>query len=298
MKFSMEKRKVMYGYVFILPFIIGIIVFFAFPLILSLALSFGKIDKIVGIKVTLTGFENYVRAFVIDPSFLPTLWKVAKQVAIRVPLIIVFSMVISILINKDIKFKGFFRTVFFLPFLLGTGHVMNQLLGQDIANDTLATARGIIVPPEVMAYLGSSVGNAIDAILNEITLVLWKTGVQVLLFLSGLQTIPVSLYESARIDSATEWEMFWKITLPMMSPMLLLNIIYTIIDSFTDMSNPILSYIQNTSFKQFKYEYAAAMGWIYFVLIIIIISIVFYALRNYVYDTSYERKVGKKWRQE
>lgn len=284
----------MYGYIFISPFIIGVLVFFAFPLILSVSLSFGKIDKIVGIKIRLIGLENFIRAFVVDVNFLPTLYRVAKQVAIRVPLIIVFSMIISILINKDIKFKGFFRTVFFLPFLLGTGHVMNQLLGQDIANDTLSAARGIVVPPEVMNYLGSSVGNAIDAILNEITQVLWKTGVQVLLFLSGLQTIPTSLYESAKIDSATEWEMFWKITLPMMSPMLLLNIIYTIIDSFTDMSNPILSYIQRISFKEFKYEYGAALGWIYFLLIIIVISIVFYSLRNYIYDTSaVTRKVGK-----
>lgn len=293
LKFSMERRKIIFGYIFISPFILGFLIFFAFPLYLSIRLSVGRIARFADILINFSGFEHYIKAFVYDATFIPILLNVISQVTIRLPLIITFSLLISILINKDIELKGFFRTAAFLPFLLGTGHVMEQLLGIGISNTALSAARGIIVPREVVVYLGQGVAQTIDLVLNEITIILWKTGVQVLLFLSGLQAIPISLYESAKIDSATEWEMFWKITLPMISPILLLNVVYTIVDSFLDISNPILTYIKKVSFDSLQFEYGAALGWIYFILILLIIGIVFSVFKNYVMNTSQERRVKK-----
>lgn len=269
------------GYIFISPFLLGTLIFFAFPLFMSIKLSFGKILKMEGFKIKWIGIDNYVRAFLVDINFVPMFINVVKQTFIKVLLIIIFSLLLSILINKNIKFRGFFRTVFFIPFLLGTGDVMKQLLGQGVDKQVISLADGTLIPRGMLAYLGTNVVTVIDVLFSIIVVVLWSSGVQILLFLSGLQTIPISLYESSKVDGATEWEMFWKITLPMISPIMLLNIIYTLVDSFTDVTNPILSYIQNTAFINLNFEYAAAMGWIYLLFIFILVLLVMRVLKSY-----------------
>jgi len=277
----MEKRNMVEGYIFISPFLLGTLIFFAFPLFMSIKLSFGKILKMEGFKIKWIGIDNYVRAFLVDINFVPMFINVVKQTFIKVLLIIIFSLLLSILINKNIKFRGFFRTVFFIPFLLGTGDVMKQLLGQGVDKQVISLADGTLIPRGMLAYLGTNVVTVIDVLFSIIVVVLWSSGVQILLFLSGLQTIPISLYESSKVDGATEWEMFWKITLPMISPIMLLNIIYTLVDSFTDVTNPILSYIQNTAFINLNFEYAAAMGWIYLLFIFILVLLVMRVLKSY-----------------
>jgi len=281
LKLSMEKRNMVEGYIFISPFLLGTLIFFAFPLFMSIKLSFGKILKMEGFKIKWIGIDNYVRAFLVDINFVPMFINVVKQTFIKVLLIIIFSLLLSILINKNIKFRGFFRTVFFIPFLLGTGDVMKQLLGQGVDKQVISLADGTLIPRGMLAYLGTNVVTVIDVLFSIIVVVLWSSGVQILLFLSGLQTIPISLYESSKVDGATEWEMFWKITLPMISPIMLLNIIYTLVDSFTDVTNPILSYIQNTAFINLNFEYAAAMGWIYLLFIFILVLLVMRVLKSY-----------------
>ncbi len=280
---SMEKKQVLEGYVFVSPFIIGLLVFFAYPLYISVKLSLGKITRMAGFSIEWSGFEHYIRAFIIDVNFIPMFLNAIRQTLTKVPLIIVFSLLIAILVNKSIRFRGFFRTAFFIPFLLGTGEVMRQLLNQDVDLEVLSLAGGNLIPREFLIYMGPEVVQYIDTFFGMIVVVLWSSGVQILLFLSGLQSIPVSLYESSKVDGATEWDMFWKITLPMISPIILLNIIYSLVDSFAFVTNPILSYIQSNGFKQANFEYAAALGWIYFGFIILLVVVVMGVLGRYVY---------------
>ncbi|HOJ10110.1 MAG TPA: sugar ABC transporter permease [Clostridiales bacterium] len=281
-----EKRNILEGYIFVLPFILGTLIFFAFPLYMSIKLSFGKLQRIEGFIIRWIGFGNYLKAFITDTKFIPMFVGVFRHTLIKAPLTIIFALIIAILINKNVKFRGFFRTVFFIPFLLGMGEVMKQLLGQGVDRQVVSISGGRLLPRELLMYLGPKVVEAIDSFFGIIIVVLWGSGVQILLFLSGLQSIPASLYESSKVDGATEWEMFWKITFPMISPILLLNIVYTLIASFTDITNPILEYIQNLAFKGMEFEYAATIGWIYFVFIIILVMLVFILLRNYVYTTD------------
>lgn len=290
---TMETRQKVEGLIFISPFLIGLILFFLYPLYMSLKLSFGKITRVVGFEVAWKGIENYTRAFLIDINFLPMFLQVIKNTLTEAPLIILLSLLIAILINKDIKCKGFFRTVFFIPFLLGTGEVMRQLLSQGVDKQVLSLMDSNIIPYSILNYFGSDVVMTIENVFGMLVQILWRSGVQILLFLSGLQGISESLYESAKIDGATEWEMLWKITLPMISPILLLNIVYTLVDSFTNMRNPILSYIQDHAFKQTQFEYAAAMGWLYFIFIILLVLVTMGLMRNYIYTTGAE-KGGKR----
>ena len=212
---TLKRKRILEGYIFISPWLIGFILFFATAMFSSLVLSFSKLTKITGMVTEWVGMANYMKAFVWDIKFVPIFIGTVKFTLIDTPLIIIFSLLISVLINRDIRGRGFFREIFFIPVLLGSGFVMQQLLGQNVNQQAMEVARGILLPQEVSLYLGPVVSGLIKGFLDRITLVLWGSGVQTLLFLAGLQGISKSLYESARCDSATEWEMFWKITLPM-----------------------------------------------------------------------------------
>lgn len=285
-KLNMQQKRILEALMFISPWIVGTLIFFINPLIQSIRLSFSKIVKLKGFVMEWAGLANYEKAFLWDVNFIPMFINTVKNTLINTPITLVFSLFIAILINKDIKFRGFFRTIFFLPVLLGTGFVMKQLLGLGFDAGAMSVAKGIMVPESLALYLGPTFTNAIDMFLSVITVVLWKSGVQIVLFLAGLQGISVSLYEAARCDGATEWEMFWKITLPMISPVILLNFIYTIIDSFTDSNNPIVEYIIDASFRKNQFEYGAAMGWVYFLFIFVVCMAVFFIMRKRVYDSG------------
>ena len=280
---NLRNKKAIEGWLFTLPWIIGFLIFFAFPLVVSINLSFGDITKPGSLATRFVGLVNFERAFVEDTSFVPMFLTVVKTTLIRTPMIILFSLIIAIMLNKKLFLKGFFRQIFFLPVLLGTGFVMQQLLGQQVDAQAMEVARGILLPDEILLYMGPKIAGYIGIFLDNITIVLWKSGVQIILFLAGLQGISKSLYESAKVDSATEWEMFWKITLPMISPVILLNMVYTVVDSFTDITNPIVNYIYSMGFKNSNFEYAAAMGWIYMGFILVLIGIIFLCMKRFIH---------------
>jgi ABC-type sugar transport system permease subunit len=282
-KISAEKRRMLEGYVFVLPFILGMLFFFVFPFFVSIKLSFGDLVKMTGFHIKWLGFDNYVRAFLVDVEFIPMFLEAVSGTLMKTPLIIIFSLLIAMMINTRIKFRGFFRTVFFIPFLLGMGDVMRQLLSQGVDKQVVSLSGGKFVPITLLNYMGPNVVSLIDSVFGIIVVVLWGCGVQILLFLSGLQTISESHYESAKVDGATGWEMFWKITLPMISPIMLLNIIYTLVDNFTNITNPILQYIQDYAFRSMEFEYAAAIGWIYFLFIILLVALVIVIMNNMVH---------------
>lgn len=295
-KMSLHQREQLRGIVFVLPFIIGLCAFFIYPLTLSIRLSFGTLVSVVGMKVQWAGFENYVRAFVVDVEFVPTFLQAVRQTLVKFPLTVLLSLIIAILLNRDIKARGLFRVIFFIPFLLGTGQVMQQLLNQGVDRAVLNIMDGRLIPYNVLVYFGSTIADAVQTILSILVSVLWSSGVQILLFLSGLQSISPSLYEAARIDGATEWEIFWKVTVPMISPILLLNLVYTVVDSFTNISNPLLQYIQTYGFSNMEFAYSAALSWIYFAFIAIIVALIFGIMKGYMHTNEVEevKRHGKK----
>ena len=275
---SFQRRGVLTCLLFVSPWLVGAAVFFLYPLFYSLRLSFGVIENPATQKVVFAGFENFRVAFMEDARFFPMLLSIAKDTLINPPLIVVFALFIATLLSKDIRGKGLFRSVFFLPVILGTGFVMQQLLGVQMNADAVEVARGILLPEKVVRFLNPGVTQVILEFLSRVTLVLWKSGVQIIIFLAGLQAIPRSFYEAARVDAATEWECFWFISLPMMAPTLLLGAVYTIVAGFLDTSNEMLGYIHELGFQWSQFEYASAVSWLYFLFVIRVLAALFLLL--------------------
>jgi len=280
-RIRMQTRRTIASLVFISPWVVGFLLFFLRPIFISLRLSFGELVSIVGLQTTWAGWENYVRAFTLDVEFIPLFLKQVGNTFLYTPLITAFSLILAMLLNQKIRFKGFFRCVFFLPVLLGSGVVMQQLQETGMQTRAIMAAAEVLLPEQVVSYLGPGFASAMDMLLGNISDILWKCGVQIILFLAGLQTISPSLYESARCDAATGWEMFWFITLPMMSPIILLTVVYTLIDSFADINNQVMGYILRMKTEM---DYAAAIGWIYFVFIFLVVILLYGILGRRVYQ--------------
>lgn len=276
--FSLEKRRALTGYVFVSPWIVGFILFMAVPLVTSLIYSFNDVQIQSGVVLNFVGWRNYIDIFTADIGFLPAFGDTIRRTVLWTPFIVVFALVLAMLLNKKIKFRGLFRVIYFLPVLLGTGYVFSRL----------AVVTEMLIIPEsfergLLYVAGPDGSEAVITLIQEILSVFWRTGVQIILFLSGLQAIPDSLYEAARVDNANSWDMLWKITLPMLSPVILLNTIYTVIDSFRDSSNPLVEYIIKQIFEFSQFDIGSAMGWLYFIVVFIFIGLIFLISRKAVY---------------
>ena len=180
-RLSYRRKRWIEAYIFISPFLLGVILLFGRPLFTSIRLSFSEVVSFEGWKMAWLGLEHYREAFVIDVRFIPLFVDSVRFTLINTPLIAVFALIFAIILNKNLKLKGFFRVVFFLPFLLGTGYVLNALLGIGVDQQSMRVARGILFPEDVVLYLGPRVYGVINDFLNRITIVLWRLGVQVLL---------------------------------------------------------------------------------------------------------------------
>ena len=196
-----------------------------------------------------------------------------QDLAVNLPLILIFSLTMALLVTGVTRGQTFLRAVFFLPVVIGSSGVITELLeagaGDMIVDSTME---------RLMAGLGESTGEEqgivapVQVVVERLTLIIWHTGVQILLFIAGLNSIPPSLYEAAKVDGSTGWEAFWKITLPMLSPVMLVAAIYTVIDSFTDPLNSVVNYIMEISLReQLRLGYGAALSWIYFVVVFLLI---------------------------
>ncbi len=269
---TMERRRVVEAYMFISPWIIGTAIFFVNAIISSIKLSFSDIVQLKGFVMEYVGLANYEHIFMFDINFMPTFIEVVVDTLINTPLTLVFSLIIAMLINREAPGRGFFRTTFFLPVLLGSGYVMEQLLQIDA---TGAVGVGITLPGMFQGLLGSTFAPLVQTVLDRITVILWKSGVQIILFLAGLQGISGSLYEAAKCDGATQWEVFWKITLPMISPIILLNFVYTMVTYFAAGDNALVKYIIKSVFTDKQFARGAAMGWVYFAFAFVMCGVVF-----------------------
>ena len=274
-----NRGKAIVGFSFILPWLAGFMALFLFPLVRTILISFGEAGINI-LSVNLTGFQHYINAFTEDVGFIPKFFTVIRDTLANTVLITILSFYISTLLNRKVKGRGIFRVICFLPVMLGTGFVMQLLLNQNVDSYSINTVKELLLPKEVVMYLGPEITNAVMFFLDQLTVILWRSGVQILIFLSGLQSIPSTLYEAAKVDSATEWESLWFITMPMMTPMFLLNIVYTIVDSFNDSGNQLSEHIRQYAFEWSQQEYAAAMGCIYLTFVLLVVGTVFLCFRN------------------
>lgn len=285
---GLARRKNRLGYIFILPFVIGFVCIFLPCLIKSLIYSFNDVTLTShGFTVKPAGWENYHRLFFVDVTFRVQLLNAIKNILVDTLLIMVFSFFVANVLNQKFHGRGAARAILFLPVILATGvisSVQNNdmtmgLFGSAASNGVSGAMAGssmglkdIIVTvaadlnPGVVDFIVTSVENTTD-IINA-------SGVQILVFMAALQSIPASVFEAAKVEGATAWQEFWKITFPMVTPMLLVNLIYTIIDTFTRPSYGILDMVEEQAFYRNQMGFASAISWMFFLLIAVTLVIV------------------------
>lgn len=293
-----------HGYVFTAPLILGLVLIFGSILGNSIALSFGKIEMgAESYTIANVGLENYKYVFTVDPDYIRTVWDTIISMVADLPIIIFFSLFIATLLNQRIWGKTFFRVIFFMPVIVATGIIakadMNNYMLTSLSSTSAidmgqgqATAGAIAQLSGIQTYLQNlsfspAVTGYITGAVQNIYGIVNRSGVQILLFLSGLQSISPSIYEAAKVEGVTGWQAFWKITLPMLSPIVFVNTIYTIIDSFTRAENPIMDAIYSMGFKNSQYGIASAMAWVYMLVVAAVVAVIAAVMSRMIY---YERK--------
>ncbi|MBR2717972.1 MAG: sugar ABC transporter permease [Clostridia bacterium] len=282
-KRRLTKRRLkewLCGYMFILPWIVGVCIFFVYAMVQSLRFSFSNIIFSNGITFnTLTNpWDNYAAVFMKEINFPVTLANFGLGLTLQLPIIIAFSLIIALLLNSKIRARSLFRMIFFLPVIIATGPVMQQLTAQGVSSVPMVSQNTLL---SILQGLPEFIYQPINDLFSSLILILWNSGIQILIFLAGLQKVPSTLYEAAKIDGASGWESFWKITLPIMKPMILLNSVYTVVTLATGGDNEIIQLIYDVSYAATKgYSYGAAMSWIYTAVVALILLLVFLLLRE------------------
>ncbi|KYG35280.1 carbohydrate ABC transporter permease [Alkalihalobacillus trypoxylicola] len=284
---TLKQQRSALGYLFISPFLIGFLLLFLTPLIQSLLYSFSNLTvTATGYTLDSVGWSNYNRALFVEPEFIPALLTTIVQLISKVPVVLIFSFFAAVLLNQKFKGRGFARSVFFLPVILTSGIILSiessDLMlssAQQVAEDEMSRSSNQMMQFLQFRQLLYSINlpvpiiNFIVLAVDQIYDIVIASGVQILIFLAGLQSIPRSLYEASTIDGATPWENFWKITFPMASPLIIVNTVYTVINTFTSPDNEMMSTIHRTIFSHSHFGFGSAMAWIYFLSVAIILML-------------------------
>lgn len=300
---NLRKRNAITGYMFIAPFIIGFLVFLLKPMYESFQMSLCNVKIAAQETPGAKGFtmefikawdksNNYYNAFLVNPDFKNRLVDSLKDMAIQVPAILVFSFFIALLLNQQFKGRGFVRAIFFLPVILSSG----VILGLEYNNSLMANMKevikesgdGISITATLETLLkttgiGGKILNPVFKIIDSVYDVALASGIQIIIFISGLQTVSPSMYEAAKIEGCTAWESFWKITFPMVSSMILVNLVYTIIDFLMRTDNQVMSLITEMVNPKMQYGLSAAMAWSYFGIVAVVLAILAAIISKRVY---------------
>lgn len=289
---SLNKKRARVGWIFVLPFVIGFVCIYL-PIIFESIKSTFMFTESVRVDPVFIGFDNY-REAITGYSFIETLLPGIGELVFDIPAILLFSLFMAILLNQKMVGRAAFRAIFFLPVVLSTGIMTpppqsNDLAGFDDGSGG-STAEEIVSVMDIERLfanmkVGDGLVDYVAELINDIYDIVNRSGVQMLIFLSGLQSISPAIYEACKIDGATGWETFWKVTFPMISPMILVNAVYTVIDAFTTENNTVMSFIDNVNKN--NTEVGAAMSWMYFLLVILIIGAVAGIISMFVF---YQRK--------
>ncbi len=280
---GLQKRKAISGYLFISPFIIGFLVFMIKPLFQSLYMSFCEVVLGPGtFEPVFKGLFNYEQAFTVDPDFNSILLTELGRMFVYSLAIMVFSFFVALILNQEFKGRALVRAIFFLPVILSSGVIIgleenNSLMAQlaDTIEMTTDSISVTAILEELLrtANVGVKVFEKVFEVIDNIYDVAIMSGIQIIIFLSGLQTISSSMYEAASIEGCTKWESLWKITFPMVSSLLLVNWVYTIIDFCMRTDNQVIDKISNEMVVKLNYGFASAMSWVYFLVVMLYVAI-------------------------
>ncbi len=288
-RLSLTQRQSWAGRCFVLPFYLGFLFFYLGPISQSIRFAFSDVKILEGaLEVHFNSFANFDTIFNVDPNYKTQLISTVTKLLWQVPVIIIASLFIALILKSKFHGRTLVRGVFFLPVVLASGIVMSivqsdtvsmQVMnGSMVSSGTMVDSNGL-KDLLVNMGLGSEITGFINTIYSNLFNLLWKSGVQMIIFLSGLQSIPTSLYEASSIEGATAWEDFWKITIPMIGPIIMLNIFFTIIESFMDSSNAVMQKVV-AEFSNVNLGLASAMAWVYFLIAAAILGIIAFAFRR------------------
>ncbi|MDE5621299.1 MAG: sugar ABC transporter permease [Ruminococcus sp.] len=295
-KIPYSRKKAFYGYGFISVWLVGTVIFFLIPLFKSLLFSFSEVTVDSGKTVTeWVGADKYIKVLTEDEKYTEYLGDMLFETLWKTPLIIIFSLFIAVILNQNFRGRTLARAVFFLPVIIVTGPVykiisddMEMSGNNDIINSSTMFSTDLI--GELLEFLGvygisDKTGDLISAVADNIFGIVWSSGIQILIFLASLQNIPRSAREAAQIEGATSWEYFWKVTFPYVSPFILVNTVFTVIDSFTSPLNTVMERISDMR-NEWAFGEEAAMSWIYFVVVMLITGIIVFVLNKFIFCES------------
>ena len=293
---GLQKRKAISGYLFISPFLLGFLVFMAKPFFQSLWMSFCDVELGAGIiNPVFKGLKNFKHALTIDPEFNRLLVEQISKMCVYSLAIMVFSFFVALILNQKFKGRALVRSIFFLPVILSSGVILgletnNQLMA-NLASSIEETTTGVSVTVALenilrTAGVGTRAFEKVFEVIDNIYDIAIASGIQIIIYLCGLQTISDSMYEAAAIEGCTKWESLWKITFPMISSLFLVNWIYTIIDFCMRSDNEVMEKFTTVMIGEMNYGLASAMAWLYFLIVMAFVGItsLFISKGVYYYD--------------
>lgn len=284
---SYARRQNRMGYAFMTPWILGFIVFSLIPFVATIVLSFCNVTSTIkGYEITFAGGSNYYTAFFRNTEFVPALISFLGMIIPYTFIIIVVAFFLAYLLNKITVGKAVMRVIYFLPVIIMSGPVMSQIL--DSADDTIQMAQGTggsmydgVLILEMIDSYSPHLANYMENIFDQLSMILWFTGIPIVLFISALQRVNPSMYEAARIDGANEWQILWKITIPVVKPTALVASIFTIVQLGTYDTSDIYTLIKTTTNNtQGGLGFAATYSWIYCLVVLLVIGCAFLMFRE------------------
>lgn len=278
---ALRVREALHGYGFIAIWLVGFALFTFLPLVETFRYSLNRVTvTATGISLSHVQWANYTRALFTDPNFVELLIGYTVETLVSVPIVLIFAMIIALFLNVRFRLKGLFRTIFFLPVIITSGPVIKELTAQGATSAPgLANVPAVV---EFLAQLPRSLRSPVEYLLTSFILILWFSGVQILIYLASLQKVDQALYEAAAIDGASSWEMYWKITLPSLSTATVVNAVYTIITLSHFSDNKVIRYIYDRTYDVHGgIGYASAMAFLYFGIMLLLLAIVYLFLTRW-----------------
>lgn len=282
-KKSFQRRQDKFGYIFMAPWIIGFIAFTFIPFIMTAYLSFTDVvQDIRGFNITFVGLKNYEEIFLVNTEFTPALIAFLGMIIPYTVVIVIMAFILALMLNSIEKGKSAFRTIYFLPVVVLSGPVMYQLMNLEPEVEGQVNQLYYTFVIRMIYSYSEPLADAMVSLFDNLSIILWFTGIPIVLFINGLQKINPSLYEAAKIDSATSWQILWKITIPIIRPTALIVSIFTIVQlGAMDNINPVLAQIkEKTANTNGGFGYAATQAWIYSLIILVIIGLTFLLFRE------------------
>ena len=273
------------GLVFVAPLLFGIVFIFSKLLFTGLSFAFSDVTMKDGISLTFYGLEGFRYALRVDQYFVRYLAEDLQALLSNVLVTLVFSLFVAVILNAKVWGRTAFRAIFFLPVIACTGLISMldaynpvMMLMREASTSQEAGFIGALGNPSLILQeleFSPQLITIVNELAGNITRVINSSGVQILIYLAGIQSIPASVFEAAKVEGASAWDCFWKLTLPMSTPFMLVNLVYTFIENLTRDSSRLQSYIEEIAFNNGMYGPAASMAWIHFFCVAIIMMAVF-----------------------